>query len=110
MKNLLTAVALVFSLNAMSQNVYIPNAFTPNGDGNNDTWKPIFDDTLIIEKYTLEVYTRQGEIIFRTNNPSTYWDGNYWGTPVPDTTYAYRLIAVIDKLTHIKEGFLQILK
>ena len=85
MKKLLTAVALVFSLNAMSQNVYIPNAFSPNGDGINDTWKPEFDDTLKIKDYNLEIYDRSGVQVFRSSNPNVWWDGLPF-----DTVYVYR--------------------
>jgi gliding motility-associated-like protein len=85
MKNLLTAVALVFSLNAMSQDVYIPNAFSPNGDGRNDIFIPVFNDTLKIEDYNLEIYDRFGVQIFQSRNPSIGWDGLPF-----DTTYVYR--------------------
>jgi|TARA_R110000764_G_scaffold120789_1_gene208465 gliding motility-associated-like protein len=85
MKKLLTIAALVFSMNAMSQDVYIPNAFTPNGDGINDTWKPEFSDTLNVKGYNLEIYDRSGVQVFKSDNPNVWWDGLPF-----DTVYVYR--------------------
>ena len=85
MKKLLTIAALVFSMNAMSQDVYIPNAFTPNGDGINDTWKPEFSDTLNVKGYNLEIYDKSGVQVFKSTNPNIWWDGLPF-----DTIYAYR--------------------
>ena len=85
MKKLLTVAALVFSMNAMSQDVYIPNAFTPNGDGRNDIFIPVFNDTLKIEDYNLEIYDRFGIQIFQSDNPNVGWDGLPF-----DTIYVYR--------------------
>jgi gliding motility-associated-like protein len=85
MKKIITIVALAFSMNAMSQEVYIPNAFTPNGDGMNNVWQPVFNDTLKIKHYNLEIYDRFGVQVFKTNNPITGWDGLPF-----DTTYVYK--------------------
>ena len=54
MKKLLTVAVLAFSLTGFAQKVYIPNAFSPDGDSRNDVWKPIFNDTLSISNYLLE--------------------------------------------------------
>ena len=48
MKKLLVIAAMFVGVTASAQEVYIPNAFTPDGDGRNDVWKPVFDDTLSI--------------------------------------------------------------
>ena len=85
MKKIITIAALVFSMNAMSQEVYIPNAFTPNGDGINDTWKPEFGDTLNVKDYNLEIYDRSGIQVFQSSNPNVWWDGLPF-----DTIYVYR--------------------
>ena len=67
--------------------LYIPNAFTPNGDGINDTWSipalggyPNFD---------LFVYNRYGQIVFHTSNNNIPWDGKYKGQNQPQGTYVY---------------------
>jgi hypothetical protein len=47
MKKLLVIAAMFFSAGTSnSQEVHIPNAFSPDGDACNDYWKPVFDDTL----------------------------------------------------------------
>jgi gliding motility-associated-like protein len=87
MKKLITilALTLTFSMNATSQDVYIPNAFTPNGDGHNDVWRPVFDDTLTIKQYNLEIYDGSGTLIFSTMNPEDGWNGLPF-----DTVYVYK--------------------
>ena len=65
----------------------IPNAFTPNGDGINDSW-----DIQNIELYrdvTIKVYNRWGQIVYETNTPSQKWDGTSNSHPLPSGTYLY---------------------
>ncbi len=53
--------------------VYIPNAFTPNGDGFNDVFKPVFDCNLSLYEFT--IFDRWGREVFRSDEPSTPWNG-----------------------------------
>ena len=73
-------------------NVFIPNMFTPNGDGLNDTWKPEMSE-YAKEGYQLSVFDRWGQVIFYTRDTEAAWDGTVKGKKVaPNTTYAYRII------------------
>ncbi len=71
--------------------VYIPNTFTPNGDGINDTFGVRGED---IGQFQLMVYNRWGELIFTTSDPNTQWDGKYKGHDVQEGVYAYKYIAM----------------
>ena len=82
---IIVGVTLMFGVNAMSQDVYIPDAFTPNGDGRNDIFIPVFNDTLKIKDYNLEIYDRFGVQVFQSNNPNVGWDGLPF-----DTIYIYK--------------------
>lgn len=110
MKKLLVIVTMFIGTAAFSQEVYIPNAFTPDNDGRNDYWKPVFSDTLSISDYLLEVYTRSGELIFQTRNPIQYWDGMCWGSNVSESTYVYQLIMRIQSNDITKVGFVEVLR
>jgi gliding motility-associated-like protein len=55
--------------------VSIPNAFTPNSDGTNDVFRPIFTCTVPLENYTMRVYNRWGEEVFMTRFQTEGWDG-----------------------------------
>ncbi|HNP16825.1 MAG TPA: gliding motility-associated C-terminal domain-containing protein [Fulvivirga sp.] len=70
--------------------IYLPTAFSPNGDGLNDTFGAVGEG---IEKYKLTVYNRWGEEIFASNDVSTKWDGLHKGTIVPFGAYNYELLA-----------------
>jgi len=54
--------------------ITVPNAFTPNGDGINDIFKPVMI-TEIFSTYSLMIFNRWGEKIFETNDPATGWAG-----------------------------------
>ena len=111
MKKLLVIAAMSVAVSANSQNVHIPNAFTPDGDGKNDYWKPMFNDTLSISDYLLEVYSRSGHLIFETRDSNQYWDGTYnWGVDAKESTYVYRLVARIDNNDVRGEGVLHIVR
>jgi gliding motility-associated-like protein len=72
-----------------SCNIYIPNAFTPNRDGNNDYFKVLNAD--LTKNFILEIYNRYGQKIFVSNNPLAGWDGTFRGTPSPSGTYIWTL-------------------
>ena len=54
-------------------NVFIPNTFTPNGDGLNDTFAPKVNCPLLIF-YRLEIYDRWGNVVFETEDPTAEWE------------------------------------
>ncbi len=69
------------------ENPNVPNAFTPNGDGLNDTWKIRYLDTYV--DCTVDIYNRLGEHIFHSVGYKTPWDGRYKGKPVASGAYTY---------------------
>ena len=110
MRKLLVIAAMFVGVSATAQKVYIPNAFSPDGDSRNDVWKPIFNDTSKVEDYELEIYSRQGSLIFQTKDSNVFWDGEYWGYDVSETTFVYRLVARIDNNDVREEGFIKIVR
>jgi gliding motility-associated-like protein len=77
-------------------NIYIPNVFTPNGDGENDLYKVIVPGR-IAECVSLSIYNRWGQLIFISTANNLTWDGyTSVGQPVPNGTYMY-IIEVADK-------------
>jgi len=67
--------------------IKVPNAFSPNGDGINDTWVITGLDTY--PESVLRVYSRNGMVVFQTNGTEKIWDGTYNGKPLPIGTYYY---------------------
>ncbi|MFD2037434.1 gliding motility-associated C-terminal domain-containing protein [Belliella marina] len=70
-------------------NLRVPDAFSPNGDGVNDYFFPVF---LQVEELTLSIFNRWGELLFYTNDPASKgWDGSNRGQLSPVGSYAYQL-------------------
>ena len=70
--------------------IYVPNAFTPNGDGQNDIFIPIISD-IDPNQYEFMIFNRWGELIFESQHPSQGWDGYHKGVPAPDGTYVWKV-------------------
>jgi gliding motility-associated-like protein len=68
---------------------YFPNAFSPNGDGMNDEFKVLGK---FVEKATLWIYNRWGELIFTSDNLERGWDGTHRGKEAPLGAYTYKAI------------------
>ena len=69
--------------------LYIPNAFTPNGDGLNDTWNiPALN---AFPEHELYLYNRYGQVIYQTKNNFIPWDGTFKSLPVNAGTYTYMI-------------------
>lgn len=77
---------------------YGPNAFTPNGDGINDTWRP-WNNVVDLDNYILHVYDRWGRVVFSSTDPFQPWDGTFGGKEIPFGVYAYRA-DMHDAITH----------
>lgn len=71
---------------------YIPNAFTPNGDGKNDDFRVLVKGDMKL--ITFIVYNRFGQCVFTTNEFGKGWDGNFNGSPQDLGTYFYYLKAI----------------
>jgi gliding motility-associated-like protein len=72
--------------------VYVPNAFSPNGDGVNDDFHPFFKtDFIKIENYDFHIYNRWGSLIFNAQNLNDGWDGTFQGKPCEMGVYIWTL-------------------
>ncbi len=67
-----------------------PNTFTPNDDEHNEIFHPITSFVSEIG-YSFAIYDKWGHEIFRTNDPSKGWDGNYLGNPAQNGNYVYHV-------------------
>lgn len=71
-----------------SNDIVFYNTFTPNGDGNNDTW--YIGNILKYPNNRLDIYNRNGKLIFKANGYANLWDGKtYLGEELPAATYFY---------------------
>jgi gliding motility-associated-like protein len=66
----------------------LPNAFTPNGDNQNDLFVP--RGRCFVDRVEVEIFNRWGQLVFETENPAINWDGtNLSGDALPSGTYYY---------------------
>jgi gliding motility-associated-like protein len=85
--------------------VVIPNTFTPNGDGVNDTWAIEALDTYPTS--TTQVFNRYGGLVFKSTGYPKAWDGRYSGQDIPSGTYYY----VIDlKNGNVMSGWVMVVR
>lgn len=68
--------------------ITLPTAFSPNGDGFNDTFSA---PNGIFLNFNMEIYNRWGSLIFVTNDAAIGWDGNINGQPAPMGGYVYKI-------------------
>lgn len=88
--------------------IFVPTAFTPDGDGLNDVFKTV---GMGIKYFDLAIFNRWGERVFQTNNMEEGWDGTYKGEYVEDGVYVYRLSAQgIDGQWHYLKGNITVLR
>jgi len=83
----------------------IPNLFTPNADGHNDTW-----DFVIADKFPdarIELYDRWGNFIHTLQGSNISWDGIVGGDEVPQGTYRY---VILQRGVFIMNGFVTIIR
>ena len=82
---------------------FLPNSFTPNGDGVNDEFYPV-GDKVSVDNYSFKVFNRWGEMVFSTNEFGTGWDGKYQNNQVSTDAYVWK-IDLVDASTGEEKSF-----
>lgn len=90
--------------------LFFPNAFSPNGDGNQDQFGPrgsAFNTTF----YRLTIFNRWGQLIFESSNPLNKWNGTFKGQKQPAGTYIWRVdYQIPGQLPVTKNGLVVLMK
>ena len=106
--NVCTATASATILVSENLQVYIPNCFTPNGDGNNDVFL-IYGQG--IKTLNLKIFNRWGEKVFESNNQFLGWDGTYKNILQDPAVFVYETnITFLDNRQIQKKGSITLLR
>jgi hypothetical protein len=81
-----------FRVTVIQQDVFVPNAFSPNGDGNNDIFR-VGTIRKMINVQEFRVFNRWGQELFYTNDIMKGWDGTYKGVKQDPGVYFYLIRA-----------------
>lgn len=90
---------------------YVPNIFTPNADGLNDSFSFVgagVDDS----DFRMDIFNRWGNLVYHSTDRDGSWDGKYMGAPVSDGVYAW-VIHFLDqksKSLHKYQGMVTVIK
>ena len=71
--------------------LFIPNAFSPNSDGLNESYGPIFNCAASPGEYKFSIFDRFGQLVFQSNNPKTGWNGKNREMLSPSGVYVWTL-------------------
>jgi len=83
--------------------IFIPTAFTPDGDGKNEILKPIINNIKSLTYF--KIYNRWGEVVFSSNQANQGWDGRFKGAEPVSGTYVFKVEGITDQdKTITKEG------
>jgi gliding motility-associated-like protein len=93
--------------------LWFPNAFTPNFDGINDQFKPVLSGDL--NTYQIIIYNQWGQQLYKSNDAKKGWDGLFQGSPCPKGLYIYiadySLVSVpTDFIQKVKRGSFTLLR
>ena len=102
------------TLDSISGFVQLPNVFTPNNDGNNDTFRPVVTTPELEELVTVitfKVYNRWGQLVYDNENPLLGWDGNFKNKEAPTGVYAYYIeYEIVDCNNQARKGNVTIVR
>ena len=69
--------------------IYIPNAFSPNGDRTNDYFRIRIKDAAAISEFNIYIYDKLGGKVYESNDINQAWNGTFKGKPVNAGVYVY---------------------
>ncbi|HEX2617379.1 MAG TPA: gliding motility-associated C-terminal domain-containing protein, partial [Flavobacteriales bacterium] len=98
----------VYEMNCDEPDIFVPDAFTPNGDGNNDVLRVRGH---AITDLDFKVFDRWGEEVFATTNMQLGWDGTFKGKAVDPAVYVYWLRAkCLEGQSYFKKGNVTVIR
>jgi len=93
---------------------YVPNSFTPNGDGLNNTFQPVFESGYEPTQYSLLIFNRWGQVMFESYNADYGWNGRLQnnGDIVQDGVYPWVITFtdIISQTERTINGFVVLVK
>ncbi len=91
--------------------LFIPNTFTPNSDGNNDVFR-IYGRLQALKYIDVQIFNRIGEKVYESNDLNFAWDGTYKGAPLNPAVFVYTLRAVFvdDHTEELYKGTITLIK
>lgn len=96
------------SNNPLGNQIFVPNAFTPNGDGKNDI---LYVYGTAIKSVTFSIYDQYGQLMFKGTSQANGWDGTFKGSNQPVAVYVYYVEAIMnDGETVNKKGSVTLLR
>jgi gliding motility-associated-like protein len=103
-----TVLIKTYPFNCEDPYVFIPTAFSPNDDHENDV---LYVRGEMIKEMTFRVFNRWGELVFESHDTHTGWDGKFKGKKLDPDVYDYYLeVICIDDQSNIKKGNITLLK
>ncbi len=84
---------LITVVSCEASKIFVPTAFSPNGDGQNDVL--YVRGALCAIQLHFQLFDRWGEVVFETTNPATGWDGTFKGKTMETGVFAYYLTAIL---------------
>jgi gliding motility-associated-like protein len=91
----------------LTDEIFIPNTFTPNGDGKNEVFKAYGN---VIAGITMKVFNQWGELIYETNSMTAGWNGTHKGKLQPVGVYYYAIrIRLTDGTETLRKGAVNLL-
>ena len=88
----------------------IPNVFTPNRDGVNDTFGPVAPEGVEFSFYRCKIFNRWGELVFESDSFADPWDGRYKGKPATSDVYVYLFQLEIGDVRFEEKGDVTLLR
>jgi gliding motility-associated-like protein len=88
--------------------IFIPNTFTPNGDGNNDVFY-VYGNAIV--KVKMRIYNQWGQFLYESQQLQNGWDGSYKGQMQPNGVYVYYIdLTLNDGTTTMRKGTITLLR
>jgi gliding motility-associated-like protein len=88
--------------------LFVPNVFTPNGDGKNDV---LLVYGTSIKSMDFKVFNQWGQLIFQSNDPAKGWDGSFRGVQQPVGVYVYALkVVMTDNEELVRKGTINLIR
>ncbi len=95
-----TSLAIIDIIYTQSEEIFIPNVFSPNSDDDNGYFTIFPGEDVMLSDLSMQIYDRWGELVYEANqlqnaNQDKFWDGTFNGEPLVSGVYVYAISALL---------------